>query len=302
MARTPSLNALRAFHAVAVSGSHAAAAGELGVSISAISRQIRNLEECVGVALLVRDGRRMRLTADGRALEERLADAFAHIADAVESLRRPVRGEKLRVTAPPGFASAWLIPRLERFRELRPETEVILMDSVEKTGVTDSFDLVIAWGCHEGDSHVIAERLSESEEIFPVCDRKSCAGGGLAGATLLEIETVGKPWNWPDWDEFFLAVGLTGLGTVTGPRLATALLLDAVRGGRGVMLANNTMAHDGLAAGWLVRPVAETMKIEDTYWLLSKRAASVRPEVLAFRSWLKKEFAACFGRRGALAA
>ena len=73
----PSLNALRAFHAVASAGSHAAAAGELGVTTSAISRQISNLEECVGVALLVRDGRRMRLTADGRALEEGLGDALA---------------------------------------------------------------------------------------------------------------------------------------------------------------------------------------------------------------------------------
>jgi len=80
------------------------------------------------------------------------------------------------------------------------------------------------------------------------------------------------------------------------------LLLDAVRRGKGVVLANDALAHDDLAAGRLVRPIAESMKLEDSYWLLSKRAASDRPEILAFRNWLKKEFAACFGRRGALAA
>ena len=301
MARMPSLNALRAFHAVAGSGSHAAAARELGVTTSAVSRQMKNLEECIGVALLVRDGRRMRLTADGRVLEEGLADAFTRIADTVERLHRPARGERLRVTAPPGFASAWLVPRLERFRALRPETEVILVDSVERVGVSDSFDLVITWGCYNDDPRALAERLSESEEIFPVCGSNACAESGLAGTALLEIEHVGNAWNWPGWDEFFRTTGLDGLDAIRGPRLATVLLLDAVRGGRGVMLANNTMAHDGLSAGWLVRPVVESMKIVDSYWLLSKRSASDRPEVLAFRTWLKEEFAACFARRGVLA-
>ena len=302
MARMPSLNALRAFHAVAGSGSHAAAAAELGVTTGAVSRQMKNLEECLGVALMVRDGRRMRLTADGQALAEGLAEAFARIAETVERLGRPPRGERLRVTAPPGFASAWLIPRLERFRALRPETEVVLVDSIGKTAVPDGFDLVVSWGCHDDESRVFAERLSEAEEIFPVCGRGACPGGGLAGATLLEIEHVGKAWNWPDWETFFRAAGLDGPDTLKGPRLATVLLLDAVRGGRGVMLANSTMAHDGLAAGWLVRPVAESMRIADSYWLLTARARLERPEVAAFRAWLKEEFAACFGARGVRAA
>ena len=298
----PSLNALRAFYTVASAGSHAAAARELGVTTSAISRQIGNLEECVGVALLVRDGRRMRLTADGRALEAKLEDAFARIADAVESLGRPVRGERLRVVVPPMFASCWLLPRMERFGALRPEAEVILIDEAERVTVTDSSDLVISWG-HIGDAPaVVAERLSASEEVFPVCLPGVCGDNGLAGATLLHYETVGNAWGWPGWPEFIEAVGLDRAGLIDGPRLTPALLLDAVRRGKGVVLANDALAHDDLAAGRLVRPIAESMKLEDSYWLLSKRAASDRPEILAFRSWLKKEFAVCFGRRGALAA
>ena len=298
----PSLNALRAFHAVASAGSHAAAAGELGVTTSAISRQISNLEECVGVALLVRDGRRMRLTADGRALEEGLEDAFALIADALNRLRRPVRGERLRVVAPPMLASCWLLPRLDRFRAFRPETEIVLIDSAERTAVTDRFDLAVSWGRFEDGPAATAERLSEAEEVFPVCRPGVCAGDGLAGATLLHYETVGNSWGWPGWPEFVEAAGLDRAELNDGPRLAPALLLDAVRGGKGVMLANDALAHDDLASGRLVRPISASMKTDESYWILTSRDASDRPEVLAFRNWLKNEFAVCFGRRGALAA
>ena len=298
----PSLNALRAFHAVASAGSHAAAARELGVTTSAISRQISNLEECIGIALLVRDGRRMRLTADGRALEEGLADAFTQIADTVKSLGRPARGERLRVVAPPMLASCWLLPRLERFGAFRPETEIVLIDSAEKTAVTNNFDLAISWGRFEDDPTATAERLSETEEVFPVCRPGVCGGDGLAGAALLHYETVGNSWGWPGWPEFVEATGLDRAELNDGPRLAPALLLDAVRRGKGVMLANDALAHDDLASGWLVRPISASMKTDRSYWILTSRDASDRPEVLAFRNWLKKEFAACFGCRGALAA
>ena len=298
----PSLNALRAFHAVASAGSHAAAAGELGVTTSAVSRQISNLEECIGVALLVRDGRRMRLTADGRALEEELEDAFARIDDAVNRLRRPLRGERLRVVAPPMLASCWLLPRLERFGAFRPETEIVLVDSAEKTAVTNHFDLAVSWGCFEDDAAVIVERLSESEEVFPVCRPGICGGDDLAGATLLHYETVGNSWDWPGWPEFIEAAGLDRAELNDGPRLAPALLLDAVRRGKGVMLANDVLAHDDLASGRLVRPISASMRTDKSYCILTSRDASDRPELIAFRNWLKNEFAACFGRRGSLAA
>ena len=131
----PSLNALRTFQAAALRGSLSAAAGDHGVTPGAVSRQIKSLEDSVGVALVVRDGRGVRLAADGRALQNGLADPFMQIDEAVERLRQPVSGGRPRVTVPPIFAAAWLIPRMERFSTLRPETEVILVDSGVKTGV-----------------------------------------------------------------------------------------------------------------------------------------------------------------------
>ena len=298
MTTTPSLNALRAFHAVAQTLSVTAAARELGVTPGAVSRQIKSLEENIGLALLVRDGRSMRLTADGRELEEGLEDIFSRIGEAVDRLKRPARGARLRVMVPPIFASCWLLSRLEGFKERRPDTEVILIDLAEKTGTKRGIDLVISWGRLEEGPNVIAERLSPSENVFPVCLPGICGRDGLTGATLLHYETVGNSWGWPSWPEFIDAVGLDSSELRDGPRLTPALLLDAARRGKGVMLANDALAHDDLASGRFVRPIAESMRVEDSYCLLMDRAARNRPEVQAFRNWIKGEFAACFPRGG----
>lgn len=294
MADLPSLNALRAFDAVARLQSVSAAAAELSVTPSAVSRQIGNLEEEIGIALLRQEGRGLGLTADGRRLESGLAGAFAQIASAVERLRQPSRGDRLRLLVPPMFASAWLIPRLDRFRSVRPGTDIIIMDAVEQTEFAPVSDLAIGWGRFEDNGTRVVERLTEREEIFPVCCQHLCPSGNLAGATLLDRETVDNAWNWPEWTTFLAAVGLDGIGVVEGPRLAAGLLLDATRLGKGVMLTPTTVAHDDIAAGRLVRPIAESMATDDSYWLLIPRTERDRPEVMAFRSWLVDEMAACF--------
>ena len=133
--------------------------------------------------------------------------------------------------------------------------------------------------------------------MFPVCRPQVSAEGGLEGTTLLHREAVRDAWDWPDWRTFMAATGLNGRDPDAGPRLSPSLLMQAAYGGGGVMLANTTMAHDGLCAGLLVRPVAESMAVDSSYWLLTARAAHGRPEVLAFRSWITEEFASCFGWR-----
>lgn len=298
MTGMPSLNALRAFHAVASLRSVTAAARELGVTPSAVSRQIRNLEESVGLALLVRERRGVRLTADGIALQSGLSEPFREIADAVDRLRQPVRGELLRIVVPPIFAAAWLVSRLERFGALRPGTEVILFDRDEPASITNGIDMIVSWGHFEDDAKTVAEQLCRSEEVFPVCSPRACGGSeGLAGATLLHYETVGDAWSWPGWPEFMEAVGIDGTETRDGPRLTPALLRDAALRGSGVMLANHAIAEDDLRAGRLIRPISECMPAAATYWLLTARTAGNRPEVQAFRSWLRDEFEA-FSHRG----
>ena len=150
--RLPSLKALRAFDAVARLNSVTAAANELCVTPSAVSRQISSLEDDIGVALLTPDGRGCRLTADGELLERGLEGVFIRVAEAVERVRRPACGTKLRVCSGVMFASAWLIPRLDRFNRVAPNTEIILIDLHGPAGWSGQADVVIDWGTVKSDT------------------------------------------------------------------------------------------------------------------------------------------------------
>ena len=286
------LNALRAFQTVARMGSLSGAAAELAVSPSAVSHQIRKLEEYVGLPLLVREGRGIRLTEDAKELQRGLSDAFIQISDAVDRVCQPVRGKRLHVSATPNFASAWLIPRVERFKEQFPKIDLILDDSTERTPVSRRNEVVIDWGDFKALPQVTETmvRLSQREEMFPVCSPYACPGPGLANATLLEHRDIGTPWNWLSWRDFFAATGVSSKGAMYGTAMTPRLLLDAARHGKGVILANTTMACDDLATGRLVRPILESLTVEESYWLLVHRSAFARPEVRDFVIWLKTEF------------
>lgn len=286
----PLLTALRTFHATARLGSLSAAAEELAVTAGTVRRQITSLEEALGVALIARQGRGIRLTEDGRAFSIDLSDAFDRIDDAVQRLRRPARGERLRITSTPNFASVWLIPRLERFRSQRPRLEVILVDAFDKVGLSGRNEVTIDWGTFRDDATTLAVRLTDREEMFPVCRPGCCPGPGLAGATLLEADVVRTNWNWLDWPSFLDAVGLADLEI--GNRLAMnpRLVLEAARQGKGVMLSNTTLARDDLAEGRLVRPVPESVPVDDSYWMLLRRSERDFPHVAAFVDWLRTEF------------
>lgn len=199
-------------------------------------------------------------------------------------------GTKLRVCAGVMFATTWLIPRLERFNRMAPDTEIILIDLHGPTSWSGQADVIVDWGTIRSDTRVVAERLSHDEEIFPVCRPGVCQDGSLAGATLLHLEDTGQPWHWPEWWEFLAAVDLSDV-PVRSHRLSAGLLWRAVRNGRGVALSCTTLARDDLRAGSLVRPIGESMATDDGYWMLTPRAALERPEVGTFRSWLLDELA-----------
>ena len=287
----PSLTALRAFHATARLGSLSAAAAELAVTTSAVSRQIKNLEECMGVPLIARQGRGIRLTEDGRTLSGDLSDTFARIEEAVERVRSPLRGGRLRITSPPNFASVLLIPRLERFRSRMPEVEIVLVDSFDEIGRSRRDEIVIDWGTFEDDATTVAVRLTDPEEMFPVCHPHCCPGPGLVGATLLEADAVGRSWNWLDWPTFLATVDLADVEIGETYTMNPRLLLDAAYKGKGVMLSSTTVAQADVAAGRLVRPVPESVSVEESYWILIPRSQRDSPYSKAFVDWLRTEFA-----------
>ena len=295
-----SLNALRAFDALARIGSVAGAAGELNVTSGAVSRHVSALSEELGVDLVERNGRGLRLTAAGQGLAQRLKPAFDEIEKAVSLTRSPaaVRGT-VSLSVAMMFAREWLVPRLHGFAG--GEVELVSCDDPGAIGRPEGeSDLVITWGQRPDGGEYTAEKLGE-EEAFPVCTpalgRRIEERGGFAGVSLLHYADIPSGRDWPTWPEFLERAGLDGAGAGPDIRLGRGSIMAAARAGQGLALANTTLAHDGLAAGRLVRAGAASVAVGGGYWLLTPLSRPVRPEVAAFRDWLRSEYSACFGAR-----
>jgi LysR family glycine cleavage system transcriptional activator len=133
----PSLNSLRAFAALAETGSYSRAAGALNISHAAVSQQVKALETRLGAKLVVRDGRGVKLTDQGIALARELTAGFAAILQGLENLKGAQAARPVQVTMPPAFAVRWLMPRSMDFHHHHPDVMLMLMPTAEG-GRTDS--------------------------------------------------------------------------------------------------------------------------------------------------------------------
>ena len=288
----PQLNRLRAFEAVARLGSLSLAGGALGVSAGTVGRQIKDLESGLGVLVVERDGRGIRLTDEGRNLIAALAPAFKLIYSAVESVRRDPGRSRLTLRTPPIFATAWLFPRLHRFQERAPDVDLVVTDlNFEDMPSARAADMVIDYGDFSDTRKDIAEKLTD-EAVFPVCAPSMCPeDGDLSRLTLLHRHSFPSRYGIPDWPGFLDAIGRRVPDPNAGPRVAGGLILEAARAGNGAGLAIGTITRDDLKSGRLVRPIPESVGIGHGYWLLLTRSAQERPEVREFRDWLREELA-----------
>lgn len=165
----PSFNALRAFEAAARQGSFVNAAEELFVTPAAVSHQIKGLEEFLNVALFERVGRSVVLTDAAKRILPELQQAFHLIEQAVAKLDDDVH--LLTVSANPGFAAKWLLPRIHLFNQQHPDIDVRLdASSASNTFQRDGVDLAIRFGTGDYPGMVSLPLLGPyDEEIFPVC-------------------------------------------------------------------------------------------------------------------------------------
>lgn len=295
--RLPSLTSLRAYEAVGRHGSVVAAARALNVTAGAVSSQIKNLEADLGIQLLSRDGRGVCMTPVGEELQNGLEAAFAEIAACIERVADQRAGNVIRLYSSPMFASAWLIPRIDRFDYRGTAVDVVIEDKWKcPDRIPPGADLIVDYGRFENHLGFDVEKLSD-EVVFPVCSpdmaRHIAETGSLAECTLLHRKGVPSTANWPGWKGFASFVGLDKIDTSRGLRLSTSLIMEAARTGKGLLLTNTIVAHDDLTSGRLVRPIAESMRNDCGYWLLVPQTQRVRPEVVAFKAWLKEEILLC---------
>lgn len=295
----PSLNALRAFEAAARHLSFTRAAAELNVTQTAVSHQIKGLEEQLGVQLFRRLPRGLLLTEEAQRYAPALRAAFEQIAAATEQLSTSRAAGPLTLSTVPSFAAKWLVPRLGRFRDAHPEIDLRISASLRLVDlVREDFDVAIRMG--RGDYPGLRVDALFGEVMFPVCSPHLLAGPkplsrpeDLRHHVLLHDVDVSAsaftavPQAWRLWLE---RAGVQGIDVERGPVFQdSAMLLDAAAEGQGVALGRSALVAADLAAGRLVKPFDISLPFELTYYLVCPEATADRPKIAAFRAWLLAE-------------
>jgi LysR family transcriptional regulator, regulator of gene expression of beta-lactamase len=251
--RLPSLNGLRAFEAAGRHGSFTAAARELNVTQTAVSRMVRLLEERLGFSLFRRHANALELTVQGHALLSGLTDSFDSIAGLTEQVSAMRAGPVLTIGVPPTLAVNWLISRLTGFYRDHPDIEVRMATGGARLPVRDDWTCTIRRDTGPWPSYV-AEELFPST-VVPVCTpalaKTLRRPSDLHKATLIVVPHLSD--DWPCWFE------AAGLRTPTRPAGEVlfdhnAMAMQAALDGVGVAVAQPLYITDALKAGRLVAP------------------------------------------------
>lgn len=291
MRRLPPLNAVRIFEAAARHASFQRAAGELHVTASAVSHQIRALEEFLGTSLFRRDGRRVHLTAAGESYLQAAREGLALIAAATERVAAPRPGGVFTLSVAPAFATPWLAPRLAAFQLDHPELEIRLVSSIEIVDFRKSdVDAAVRHGAGKWPG-LIAHRLF-AEELIPVASpgyrigtRRLRTPADLRKATLLHAAF--RPGQWRTWCN---AAGIADIEAEAGPRFHTLpLALEAAIAGRGVAIAARELIDDYLRSGQLVTLFDVTLASEHAYYFVYPEERANNPNIALVREWLLAE-------------
>lgn len=286
--RLPPLTALRAFEATARHLSVSEAARELHVTQSAVSQQVRVLEDHLGLSLFRRAGGRLHLTPAGRDFYPTLQLAFDSIDAAAARLTATRAAGALAVSLLPTFAVRWLIPRLGRFQDRHPEIEVRLIATVKLADfTTDDIDVAIRYG--GGRWPGLRSDLLMAEDMFPVCapGLTLAAPTDLARHTLLQVDADPRREDWQRW---LAAAGVADLQPAGLMRFdSSAQALEAAAAGLGLALAHRPFVVDDLAHGRLLAPFEITVPAQDAYYLVYPADTADLPRIAAFRDWLMAE-------------
>ena len=282
----PSLNALRAFEAVARLRSMTAAAEELSVTHGAVSRHIRALEELLGVTLLTRGPHSTDPTAEGARLAEGLAAAFGQIQASIEQLKPG----PLTLSCSTSIMMYWLMPRISRFHERHPDIELHFnMNFGRFDAVRDKIAVAIRNTVIEPPPDVVVRELAV-EHIGLVCSPEYMRSArlrsfeDLAAARRLAPKT--RPKAWEDWTSAF---------GYQGPDLSVSdyydhfyLMIQAVICGLGIAAVPRMLVLDDLRSGKLVAPFGFAPGPYKLVLWLAPHASS-RPDARALTQWLSEE-------------
>jgi LysR family transcriptional regulator, glycine cleavage system transcriptional activator len=301
MLRIPGTRALQAFEAAGRHLNFTRAANELHLTPAAISHQIKEIEEQLGVELFHRTSRAMRLTASGEVLYEATIEALAGLTRAVSRARKLTRGSTLlKVTVPAEFAAKWLMRRIDGFKLAWPDIELRFDISNEMRDLeVDDVDVAIRFGSGKYPGlHV--DRLFDNV-VIPVCSPRLLKSGppmtgprDLFRHTLAHIEWSRQGVTWPNWRMWMAAAGVDDFDDSRTLVFNTSNdALQAAIDGSAVTLADFAMVANDLSEGRLVRPFELGIKVarEFAYFLVYPESTADDPRIIAFRTWILDEAA-----------
>ncbi len=287
--RLPSLNALRFFESAARLGSFKAAAGELCVSRSAVSHQVKALEQQLGVKLFLRDSSTVELTRVGRAYYPILRDAFDRISDGTELVVAPEKHSYFTVQVYSTFAIRWLIPRMPLLKKLHPG--ILIRLYISQTDVDfehDDVDMCIkVSGPNSADFH---NEFLFSSRVFPVCSPTLMASLDLEGhpdrvrhAEILQVYPSKQ-----DWWVWLRDNDIVGVNPDAGQQFDSYdNSMNAAIQGMGVALGMEPFVNRDLEAGSLVEPFpGRRIYTRGNWYLVCRKEKAGHPDVKTFRDWL----------------
>jgi LysR family transcriptional regulator, glycine cleavage system transcriptional activator len=281
----PPLAALRAFAALAATGSFTRAGAALNVSHAAVSQQVRALEDRLGVSLVARHGRRGALTAEGERLAAALETAFEAIGRAVDELTGGDASRPLHVSTTPAFATGWLMPRISAFRHEHPEVELMLNPTAETVELTPGgIDVAIRYG--NG-----AWRGLDADLLLPTTYVLVAAPSLIAGRRIAEPRDIlDLPWL-QELGTNEMSAWLRERGVVTPKKenithMPGHLVHEGLRNGDGVSATSRVLVERELADGQLVVLFEEAPP--DLGYYIVTRPGVQRPPLKTFLAWLKR--------------
>jgi DNA-binding transcriptional LysR family regulator len=285
----PSTPALQALEAVDRLGSATAAAEELSLTQSAVSRQLQALETQLGVTLLSRARKRLELTPAGARYAAEVRGALQRIAQASLRLSSDPRGGAVNLAILPTFGMRWLVPRLPGFAASHPNVTINMTTRI--TGLnfaSEPFDAAIVFG--SGDLPGTGRLHLAREQVIPVARADLLRGRAVNGGQdllrlpLLHIQT--RPQAWAQW---FAAHGIE-TGQISGTYFDQfSTILQAVLHGLGVALLPDYLVAKELADGTLKQVVEGPAQSLGDYWLVWPEERAHDAGLAAFRAWLEEE-------------
>lgn len=296
MKRLPPLNALRAFDLASQMMSFQKAADALNVTPSALSYQIRQLEDVLGVTLFVRHNRRVELTEAGARLAPGITDAFERMESAVIRLKPETPDNILTVSTGPAFAAKWLSPRVHKFIEKHPDIELRISASLKLVDFeADGVDIAIRFGGGHYPGLEIAAFLPEF--LLPLASPNYVAqhldatgAPDLSQMVLLHDDSASFLKQSGNWGRWVREKGFKNIDTDRGTRFNHADHgLEAAIDGAGIVLGRLGLSIRDMKAGRLVAPFDLMLPAEANFYLCIIPQTYERPKIKAFWDFIMDE-------------